>query len=150
METPALIRTHARTSGTLWAITAYFDPLGTGSRLHAYREFRRRLTVPLVAVELSYNGACDLEPGDAALLIRLEGGSVLWQKECLLNVALRALPEQCDAVAWCDCDIVFEREDWARVAREALSECALLQPFSRLWYLNKHELPEGARACDSR
>src|SRR5579862_1381159 len=61
--------------------------------------FRRRLGVPLVAAELGYRDALD-RPDDAAdVLIRLRGGDTLWQKERLLNVALRELPADCSAGA---------------------------------------------------
>ena len=52
-----------------------------------------------MAVELSYSATFDLEPDDAEVVMRLHGGSLLWQKERLLNVALQALPAHCDAVA---------------------------------------------------
>jgi hypothetical protein len=126
----------------MWAITAYFDPFGTKSRLAAFREFRRRLRLPLVAVELCYGDASDLERDDADVLIRLSGEAILWQKERLLNIALQALPSRCDTVAWLDGDIVFAREDWAAEAQRVLDRCALLQPFSRLRYLRRHATPE--------
>ena len=126
----------------MWAITAYFDPLGSGRRLSAYREFRRRLSIPLVAVELAFDGQFELGRGDADILIQLTGGSVLWQKERLLNVALESLPRSCDAVAWLDCDVVFVRDGWAAAARERLNESALVQPFERLYYLGPSEAPQ--------
>jgi len=99
-----------RRNDAVWAITTYFDPLSSGNRLKGYREFRRSLGVPLITVELSYREGFDLGPGDADHLIQLRGGSVPWQKERLLNNALRALPAYCDSVAWIDCDLVFTRD----------------------------------------
>jgi hypothetical protein len=127
--------------GSVWAITAYFDPLCSQRRLKAYREFRRNLGVPLATVELSYRDGFDLGPEDADILISLRGGAVLWQKERLLNIALRALPATCDTVAWVDCDTVFLRDDWHSAAREMLNEFALIQPFHRLYYLESTEAP---------
>ena len=114
----------------LWAITSYFNPAGYRSRLANYRTFRKFLTVPLVAVELSFTGSFELEPCDADILVRLSGGDILWQKERLLNVALRHLPRDCDSVAWLDCDIIFATDDWAERARIALSDFAIVQLFS--------------------
>ena len=54
---------------------------------------------------------------------------MLWQKERLLNLALAALPDRCDAVAWLDCDVVFEDDDWPARAVEALQRFPLIQPF---------------------
>ena len=121
----------------LWAITSYFDPFDTGHRLPVYREFRRRLTVPLVTVELRLGGDFHLEPEEADILIRLGGGSVLWQKERLLNLALRALPPCVEAVAWLDCDVVFLREDWPDALLERLQDFEMVQPFRRFYYQNR-------------
>lgn len=113
----------------LWAITAYFNPAGYRSRLLNYRRFRRSLNVPLVAVELGYGETFELQQGDAEILIQLPGRDVLWQKERLLNIALEALPTECKNVAWLDCDVIFERDDWARQTSRRLDEVPLVQPF---------------------
>ncbi|MCW5982168.1 MAG: hypothetical protein KIT09_29040 [Bryobacteraceae bacterium] len=126
------------TGSKLWAITCYFpfdEPPGEKRRLAAYREFRRRLEVPLAAVELSREGRFDLGPDDADLLIQLAGGDLLWQKERLLNIALKALPASCDAVAWIDCDVVLARRDWPGAALRLLEEFPLGQPFRQLHFL---------------
>jgi hypothetical protein len=115
--------------GDVWAITAYFDPIGYRSRLANYRAFRRHLTVPLLTVELAYRSAFDLKPDDADVLIQLRGGAVLWQKERLLNLAVRALPDACRTVAWLDGDILFERGDWHLAADQALERHKLVQLF---------------------
>jgi hypothetical protein len=115
--------------GELWGITCYFNPVGYKRRLQNYHVFRRHLTIPLITVELAYRDGFDL-PADAAdILIRARSGDVLWQKERLLNLALAALPDRCDAVAWLDCDVVFEDDDWAVRAAQALQRFPLIQPF---------------------
>ena len=116
-------------SATFWAITCYFNPAGYRRRLDNYRIFRQRLKVPLVAVELSFDKKFQLASGDADILVQLHSSAVLWQKERLLNVALKSLPDVCDKVAWLDCDILFESEDWAERAIRALDEFALLHLF---------------------
>jgi hypothetical protein len=126
----------------LWAITSYFDPFNCGHRLPAYREFRRRLPVPLVAVELRFGGCFQLEPNDADILIRVSGGSVLWQKERLLNIALRALPAHVGAVAWLDCDVVLLREDWPEAVLERLQDFEMVQPFRHGHYQERGECVE--------
>ena len=119
--------------GTFWAITCYFNPVGYKRRLENYLAFRRNLTVPLVTVELAYGDEFALRPDAADILIRLPGKDVLWQKERLLNLALSKLPEQCDRVAWLDCDVVFERDDWVERASRELERFPLLQPFQHVY-----------------
>jgi hypothetical protein len=115
--------------GELWGITCYFNPVGYKRRLQNYLLFRRHLAIPLITVELAYRDDFAL-PSDAAdVLIRLRSSDVLWQKERLLNLALAALPDRCDAVAWLDCDVVFGDDDWAARAAQALQRFPLIQPF---------------------
>ena len=121
MKTPA---------SDFWAITSYFNPAGYGSRRANYRHFRKHLGVPLVAVELSFDGNFELTEGDAEILIQLTGGDVMWQKERLLNLALEALPPECDKVMSIDCDVIFTDPDWcepspllARLARASRNTC---------------------------
>lgn len=122
--------------GRLWAITCYFNPVGYRRRVENYHLFRRRLAVPLVTVELSFDGAFQLRPGDADILVQLHGGDVMWQKERLLNLALERLPDACDRVAWLDCDVVFTSDDWADRASRALDELVLVHLFQE-----RHDLP---------
>lgn len=120
--------------GPLWAITSYFDPFDRGHRLSVYREFRRRLSIPLVTVELGFDRPFHLKRGDADILIQRRGGSVLWQKERLLNLALSSVPAHAEAVAWIDCDVVFLRDDWPQAVLRALTDFEMLQPFQYLHY----------------
>ena len=76
----------------LWAITCYFNPIAYKRRLENYHTFRQHLAVPLVTTELSFDGNFQLQHDDADILVQLHGGDVLWQKERLLNVALKSVP----------------------------------------------------------
>src|ERR1700735_3969328 len=122
----------------LWGITSYFDPPGRKRRLSNYREFHRRLQVPLVTVEMSFDGSFDLTATDAAILIQVQGGSILWQEERPVNLALQALPSSCDTVAWLDCDVIFLRSDWPSAVRQQLDIFSLVQLFQRLHYMPAH------------
>jgi hypothetical protein len=133
----------AEPPSSLWAITSYFNPVGYTSRLRNYRTFRRRLVVPLVTVELARDRSrFQLEASDADVLLQVTGEDFLWQKERLLNVALAALPSQCNEVAWLDCDVVFAEDEWAERAHQALARVPLLQPFSRIHELAAEATPE--------
>ena len=121
----------------LWAITSYFNPVGYRRRRMNFRAFRERLGVPLVAAELSFDGRFELESDDAEIVLQRSDGDVMWQKERLLNLALSVLPPTCKFVAWLDCDIVFERADWAEASIEALGRVPLVQPFSQDHHLHR-------------
>lgn len=126
----------ARLPGQLWALTCYFNPSGYQSKsanFAIFREGLRQNNVPLCLVELAF----DDQPfvfqqgaqADADLLIQLRGGSICWQKERLLNIGLKALPPECDKVAWLDADVLFEKGDWARETSQMLEEFAVVQPY---------------------
>jgi hypothetical protein len=130
----ATVTAGARLS-VIWAITSYFNPVGYRRRLVNYRIFRERLGLPLVAVELRGRNGFELGSDDADILIRLTEGDMLWQKERLLNIALRALPADCDAVVWTDCDVIFEEDAWTQRAAALLDRFALVHPFQDAVYL---------------
>jgi len=123
-------------AGDFWAITSYFNPVRYRRRLSNFKIFRKHLTVPLVAVELAYSDDFELKEQDADILVQLRGGAVLWHKERLLNVALKALPRSCRKAAWLDCDIVFRSQDWAQSASALLERMPLVQLFKLV-----HDMP---------
>jgi hypothetical protein len=125
-----------RGGARLWAIAAYFNPVGFARRLHNYRIFRRHLPVPLATVELARSAeAFQLTDADADILVQIPGEDRLWQKERLLNLALRALPADCDLVAWLDCDLVIADSDWPAGVAAALEVAPLTQAFERFYEL---------------
>jgi hypothetical protein len=118
------------TKYAMWAITSYFNPAGFKSRAPNYRIFRENLAIPLVTVELSFDGRFELSEKDADVLIQISCGAVLWQKERLLNIALKSVPADVDGIAWIDGDVVFERSDWVEEAKKQLREYNVVQLLS--------------------
>ncbi len=133
-----------------WALTSYFNPVGYRSRRDNYRLFRERLNLPLVTVELGYAGGFELGLDDADILVQIQGGSTLWQKERLLNLAIARLPAACRFVAWIDCDVLFGSDGWIDQSVRLLERQPLAQPFDRLVHLRRGELPETAAPADQR
>lgn len=119
-------------SSQIWAITSYFNPRRYRLRLENFRHFRNALRAPLLVVELSYGDAFELCPDDAEILVQIRGGSELWQKERLLNVAIQKLPSDVIYVAWLDCDIEFSELRWAEAAVQALQHDRIVQLFEHL------------------
>jgi hypothetical protein len=130
--------------GRLWALAAYFNPVGYARRKRNYRIFRRHLAVPLVTVELARSPSrFELARGDAEILIQHVGEDYLWQKERLLNLALQSLPPDCDRVAWLDCDLVLPGREWAGAVDVALERFPLVQAFRRFYELGPDAPPDG-------
>jgi hypothetical protein len=131
----------------MWAVTAYFNPMRYTRRRENYTVFRRYLDIPLLAVELAHEDDFQLADADADLLIQLRGGDVLWQKERLLNLAMRALPPDCRRVVCLDCDIVFESADWLERTARQLDRSLLVQPFSHLRRMPRDWTPADGPAA---
>jgi hypothetical protein len=124
---------------SLWAITSYFNPIRYESRRSAYKIFRKNLRVPLVTVELSFDGQFDLQKDDADILIQISGGAIAWQTQRLLNIALKHVPSSVNKIAWMDCDIIFADSDWPARAEAALDTYCFIQPFSDAIMLRQGE-----------
>lgn len=120
----------------LWVITTFFNPAGYRRRLLNYRRFRAALKLPLAVVELSFHGAWELTECDADKLVRVADGDVMWQKERLLNVALKQLPPECEYVAWIDADVLMQDPDWPRQTIDALATTPVVQLFSTVRHLD--------------
>ncbi|MCH5372578.1 MAG: hypothetical protein JJ992_01275, partial [Planctomycetes bacterium] len=130
-----------RTQSPIWAITAYFNPVGYRRRLWNYRFFHEQLPLPLLAVEFGWQGRFDLSTEDADVMIQLEGPDVLWQRERLLNIAVAALPEHVSKIVWLDCDVLFDNDDWITDLDVALDQFPLVQAYSGVIRLPKQDRP---------
>jgi hypothetical protein len=61
----------------------------------------------------------------------------MWQKERLLNIALKALPSDCDKLVWLDADIIFHNDNWIGESCSLLEEYRVVQPFEYVVKLPK-------------
>jgi hypothetical protein len=99
-------------------------------------------------VELSFDGRFELTDDDADILIRLSGGAVLWQKERLLNLAVKALPSDAGEIAWLDCDVMLKRSDWVDEAKTQLNEFNVIQLFSDAVHINSEDCEKDSAHCN--
>lgn len=119
----------------IWAITSYYNPFRGLRRYANYRAFRRNLAIPLVTVEWSHEADFQLNQDDAEVLVQVSGGSLMWQKECLLNIALDYLPHESRYVAWLDCDIIIDDPEWPQKTIGLLATHGLVQLFEEVRHL---------------
>lgn len=126
----------------LYAVTTHFNPYGYQSRRDNYRIFRQNLNAPLISIELGFDGRFDLTENDAEILIRVGDGDVMFQKERLLNLVFEQhLPDDCDFVAWLDCDIIFSHRNWRRETARLLEHHHLVQMFGMAHRRNTQTRP---------
>lgn len=128
----------AELKGSFWGMTTFFNPANYKNKAINYRKFRessKKQGLNLICVELAFNGQpFELTKDDADVLVQVRSNSIMWQKERLLNIALKHLPSDCDKVAWIDCDITFEKDDWIKETAELLERFIIVQLFSFIVY----------------
>ena len=61
--------------------------------------------------------------------------TMLWHKECLINLGVRHLPRDWRYMAWIDSDIRFRRPHWAAETVHGLQHYGLLQPWDTCYDL---------------
>ena len=137
METRSIPQIQVNLPGSFWGITSFYNPAAYGNKLKNYRIFRannKRQGLKLITVELAFGDkSFDLNKDDADILVQLRGSekNIIWQKEALLNIALKHLPADCDKVVWLDCDITFKNENWIKETSVLLEKYTMVQPFSK-------------------
>jgi hypothetical protein len=122
-------------------IASYFNPNRYRTKKANCEMFRLSMEIsgiPCLLVECLFPGA-QPEFAESDSVIRIHAKDVMWQKERLLNVALRGLPGECEMVAWLDCDVLFENRNWAVEAGAELRNHAVVQLFSDVV-----RLPQGS------
>ena len=127
----------------MWAITTFFNPKKYEQRLYNFRQFRSELSIPLVVVELSFDGSFEIGLHEADIVVRINGGALVWQKERLLSIALQHVPKDILYIAWLDCDVLFGDSEWISKAIHELQRYPIVQLFSELVDLKKgqHRIP---------
>jgi hypothetical protein len=114
------------------AITCLFNPGGYRTKTDNLARFRAGLAaqgVPCRVIECAFDDAAfELPAAPGTLQVR--ASDVMWQKERLLNLAIRSLPPEITKVAWLDGDILFGNPHWARETCTRLERHAVVQPFA--------------------
>lgn len=129
-----------------WVVSCYFNPCRYENRLRnclAFAKGLREQRVNLLMIELcASDAAAHLSDGVGARYMRVISRDVLWSKERLLNEAIECgLPRNCTGVCWADCDILFQRKDWARATAALLTRHQVVQPFATAIFLSPTETP---------
>lgn len=119
----------------IWALTTYFNPGRYRTRLRNYRFFRQQLCISLMAVEWSPDGVFQLGDDEADLVVRVRGGDLMWQKERLLGIGMRYLPDSCQYVLLIDADILLLNSSWPERLCELLECYPVVQPFREVRHL---------------
>lgn len=136
---------HQKLPGSFWGICTFFNPLEYKNKLKLYKIFREKNKaqgLKLITVELAYgNRKFELSDSNADILIQIRGdeNNIMWQKEAMINIALKHLPTDCDKVAWLDADIIFKNDNWIEETSKKLEMYTVVQPFDTVAFLPRNK-----------
>jgi len=115
----------------LWILSSYYNSEKYKTKRLNYEIFIEKIiksNLNYLIIECAFGkDAFELPASKNVMQIRAK--DVMWQKERLLNHAIKQLPASCKKVAWVDCDILFENPDWAVETSVALDHHKVIQPF---------------------
>ncbi len=114
------------------AVTCLFNPGRFRTKTDNFARFRAGLAaqgVPCRMVECAF-GDAPFELPAAEDTLQVLATDAMWQKERLLNLAIRSLPAGIRKIAWLDGDILFGNSNWARETSARLDRHVVVQPFA--------------------
>ncbi len=124
----------------LWFVTCIANPLGSRARTELFKKFKQHvlfdLRARLLVVECVFDEGKDHEfagshdessPSYVHLAVRSR--SIMFNKENLLNIGIRALPVSATLVCWCDADITFANKNAVKLISSELRRRKVVQCF---------------------
>jgi hypothetical protein len=129
----------------LQAITVYYNPQRSPYRRRNWFAFAAALAdagIYLLTIEGVRDGDEPDLPGIHGVR-QVRFRDVLWQKEALLNIAIRSLPESVTAVCWVDADVLWpDGVDIGGMILDALQTHPVIQPWSSCVVLGPDGQPQ--------
>ena len=131
----------------LAVVSCMFNPHRGLNRVRNYGLFAENTAVhglPLFTIEAVFGRPSEI---DSTWQIAVDPDAVLWHKERLLNIAIERLPDEYDAVLWCDADILFDVSisDLRDQCLECLQRHPVIQPWKHCQHLNADNQPMYGR-----
>lgn len=126
-------------------IVPYFNFLRYQSLRRNAINFRKRLTYPAIFVEASLTGLFDVATEPTDIQLHATTRNILFQRNRLVNLAIRRLPDSVTKIAWVDADILFEDDRWLDKLSELLDSVDVAQPFTSAISLDATAQPTRTR-----
>lgn len=116
-------------------VSAHFNWCNYRRPVENFCRFREALGQPF---QLYHARFTDQSIDDSAVTLLATFQNLMWQKEAIINHAIRNLSDQYDAVAWIDPDLLFHNPQWFNETINALKCCPVVQMFSYVRYLGRN------------
>lgn len=130
-------------SELLHVVTAISNPIRWQSRIVLYKQFEQHMLdsgVNLTVVECAYGDrpfVLNTNPSVNHIAVRAK--TLLWEKECLLNIGFARLPMDWKYAAWIDADVEFRKSGWAAETVHALQQYDVVQPWTHCYDLGPND-----------
>jgi hypothetical protein len=76
-------------------------------------------------------------------VVQIVDECLVWQKERVINLAVRWVPPGCTKIMWVDCDVLFDNDEWVYQTSRMLDDSVVVQP-----YYQNAKLPPEIRSVD--
>ena len=127
----------------LHVVAVVANPIRWQSRITLYKAFEQHMLdsgVRLTTVECTY-GERPYLLGDNPHVnhVSVRSKSLVWNKECLVNLGIQRLPSDWKYVAWIDADVAFRKPHWASETVHALQQYDIVQPWANCYDLGPND-----------
>jgi hypothetical protein len=127
----------------LHVVTAVANPIRWESRIRLARESIQEWAADgarVTVVECAY-GARPWELADIPDInhVAVRARTLVWNKECLLNIGISRLPPEAHYIGTFDADIHFRKRGWAAETVHALQIYPVIQPWADAYDLGPHD-----------
>lgn len=127
------------TANDTCVVTCHFNFIGWKTPVRNLNRFLRdfkRQGIDVYGAE-AYLNKPETEGNRNWIQVKATEKNICFQKEALLNIVIRNLPDNFTKIIVCDHDIFFERKDWFDAAKQALEYYDFIQPFSECVWTGK-------------
>jgi len=118
-------------------ITSHFNWAGykrPKANLMRFLRYMESQQIPVYGVEVSLSDSFTTEGNDNWLRIKGDQNNILFQKECLLNLAEKMVPEKYTKIAWFDHDVFLDNNSWYDETSFALDHNQIVQVFDTCYW----------------
>jgi hypothetical protein len=131
----------------LHVVTCVANPIRWQSRIRLARgaiaDWLREPNVHVTVVECAYGGRsfdlADLADHPRVTHVPVRATTLVWNKECLLNLGIQRLPHDAMHVATFDADVHFRKAGWATETIAALDLYPVIQPWGTAYDLGPND-----------
>jgi hypothetical protein len=118
-------------------ITSHFNWSGfkrPAANLNRFLRYMESKQIPVYGVEVSLTGNFTTEGNENWLHIKGNEHNILFQKECLLNLAEKMVPDKYTKIAWFDHDVFLDNDTWYDETSFALDRNQIVQVFENAYW----------------